>query len=287
MKTLVEVFKTLVQQRLAEMVVVMLTLVLSLNGPWSSCGCGRTVLFSWCWPSGMRQCVTSSASTAATWVSRQRKPASSSSAISSHPTTLQPRPGSRMTTSSMLWCLEEEEEDEEDVVGVRGLASLTLGFWQSCSVSGVSGCWSRRRQCSGMCLAGFNVFLLVWMRAVFPVAALVVDSGSYVPGWSCCACDSRCVPSSDYGAMWRWWTDTKVDSRPAQSCDFAALVGVFNASVLLFSALRFWQPLFMSRWSTGMRIVWVFLRRRSRIQRYLVRQWIHGSGHFSHLARGH
>ena len=56
MKTLLEVFKFLsrdrVQQRLAEMVVVMLTLW--LNGPRSSCGCGRTVLFSWCCPSGIR-----------------------------------------------------------------------------------------------------------------------------------------------------------------------------------------------------------------------------------------
>ena len=123
-KTLVELFKTLsedrVQQRLAEMVVVMLTLVLWLNGPRSSCGCGRTVLFSWCWPSGMRRCVTSSASSAATWVSMQRKSLSSSSAISFHPTTLQPRPGSRKTTSSMLCCREEEEEDE-DVGRSKGL----------------------------------------------------------------------------------------------------------------------------------------------------------------------
>ena len=124
-----------------EIVVVMLTLVLSLNGPRSSCGCGRTVLFSWCWPSGMRRCVTSSASTAATWVARQRKSASSFSSISSRPTTLQPRPGSRTTTSSMLWCREEEEEDEEDVgrEGELGIPShhlgCHLGFWQSCVVS--------------------------------------------------------------------------------------------------------------------------------------------------------
>ena len=57
---------------------------------------------------------------------------SSLSAISSRPTTLQPRPGSRTTTSSMLWCREEEEEDVGRDEGL-GVPSPHLGchLWSS------------------------------------------------------------------------------------------------------------------------------------------------------------
>ena len=181
---------------------------------------------------------------------------------------------------------------------MRGLASPhpilgaicgSLGFWQSCSVFGVSGCWSRRRHCSGMCLVGLNglcwcgcALCSLWprsssTRAVTFLAGLAVHAIRAV--------SLRQITRLHVEVV---YTDLEDDSRPAQSCDFAALVGVF-ASGLLFSAPRFWQPLlFMSCWSSGMRIVLgFFFQRRSRILRSLVRQWIRGSGHCSHLARGH
>ena len=148
-KTLVEVFKTLsedgVQQRLAEMVVMMLTLVLSLNGPRSSCGCGRMVLFGWCWPSGMRRCVTSSA------LQPRGSQGSASPLLLFRRSPLARRhssPGRARGRPRHRCCgVERKRRTRRMWVGMRGLASPhpilgaisgAPGFWQSCVVSSVA-----------------------------------------------------------------------------------------------------------------------------------------------------
>ena len=84
-------------------------------------------------------------------------------------TTLQPWPGSSRTTSSMLWC-REEEEDEEDVVGVP----LTPSWVPSLEPS-VSGSLVR---CQGFLGVG---------RVIAVVCAWLVLMGS-------AGVDVRCVP---------------------------------------------------------------------------------------------